>query len=164
VSVPRVIIVTLVASLTAVGPAIGAPSGEIPFRTIAHASASGAKPKRPTVIVAVDANATPSIVALVREADAQRVKQVDLRVHALVAVFAGAKPSSGYAIAVQRLVLRAGTLRVVVAQHAPPSGSYTLPAFTRPYHVLEIARAPARGVEHWVLVTSRGRVLARSSS
>jgi hypothetical protein len=164
VSVPRIILVTLVAGLTAVGSAIGAPSGEIPFRTIAHASASGAKPKRPTVIVAVDANATQNIAALVREADAQRVQLVDLHVHALVAVFAGAKPSSGYAITVQRLVLRAGTLRVVVAQHAPAPGSYSLPAFTRPYDVLAIAPTPARGVEHWVLVTSRGHVLARSSS
>ncbi len=162
-SVPRIIVVTLVAGLTAVASAIGAPSGEITFRTIAHASASGAKPKRPTVIVAVDANATPSTAALLKEADAQRVKQVDLRIHALVAVFAGAKPSSGYAITVRRLVLRAGTLRVVVAQHAPAPGSYTLPALTRPYHVVEIARTPARAVEHWVLVTSRGRVLARSS-
>ena len=161
-SVRPVVIVALATCLGA-GVATAMPVGRIPFRTIAHASASGVEPRRPTVILATAATGAGRIASLVKDLDAARARAVDLHTRALVGAFAGAKPSSGYAITIRRPALRGAVLDVVVTLRTPAPGSYSLPAFTSPYAVAEIAHDGVAGAERWTLVTTRGRVLGRGS-
>jgi hypothetical protein len=157
------VVVLALATCLSVGAAAGTSFGQIPFRTVAHAAAAGVEPKRPTVILATAATGAGRIAALLKEPHARRVRAVDLHAHTLVAAFAGTKPSSGYAITIRRLSLRGPVLDVVVTLRTPRPGGYSLPAFTSPYAVAEIAHDAAAGAQRWRLVTTRGRVLGRGS-
>jgi hypothetical protein len=148
-------LVTVAVAATAAGP--------VPFRTVGHGSAGGMAPKRAAVLVASDATGAGRIAALVGGPTAARVRAVDLNADTLVAAFAGAKPTSGYAIQIRRLVLGGPALDVVVTLRSPPPGGNSLPAVTTPYHVVQIARDRGASVRRWRLVTTGGRVLARGS-
>jgi PrcB C-terminal len=137
----------------------------IAFRTVARAFSGGPGPKKPVAFIALKASDAGAFVRFLEPGDAARVRGVNLATHAVVAVFSGVKPTSGFTIVVQRLSVAHATLRITVAVRAPAPSANVLPAFSNPYHVVRVARRSlsASGPSAWVLVSTTGRVLARGS-
>jgi hypothetical protein len=58
----------------------------------------------------------------------------------VIGVFAGERPTGGYQIAVERVEMREGRLRVSVRDTAPPPGAPVTQSLTYPYHIVAIPR------------------------
>lgn len=137
----------------------------IAFQTVAHAFSGGQGPEKPVAFVALNASDAGAFERFLNPEDAARVGYVNLDAHAVVAVFSGVKPTSGFTITVRRLSLARGTLRIAVEIRSPAPSANVLPAFSNPYHVVRVARRSLgrSGPSAWVLVSTTGRVLARGS-
>jgi hypothetical protein len=137
----------------------------IAFRSIAHAFSGGEGPKKPVAFIATKASDVGAFERFLEPEDAARVRQVNLDTRAVVAVFSGVKPTSGFTITVRRISLAGATLRIAVAVRSPAPSGYVLPAFSSPYHVVRVARRSLGrwGPSGWVLVSMTGRTLARGS-
>jgi hypothetical protein len=137
----------------------------IAFQTVAHAFSGGQGPKKPVAFIALKASDVGAFERFLKPEDAARVQQVNLAAHAVVAVFSGVKPTSGFTITVRRLSLAQATLRIAIEVRSPAPSGNVLPAFSNPYHVVRVARRSLgrSGPSAWVLVSTTGHVLARGS-
>jgi PrcB C-terminal len=137
----------------------------IAFQTVAHAFSGGPGPKKPVAFIALKASDVGAFGRFLEPEDAAQVRGVNLATHAVVAVFSGVKPTSGFTISVRGLSVAHATLRITVAVRSPAPSANVLPAFSNPYHVVRVARRSltASGPSAWVLVSTTGRVLARGS-
>jgi len=153
-------------ALACAATAGGGRSGTVvSFQTVAHRFSGGSGPKRPIAFVALEASEVESFDRFLTPEDSRRVRNINPAVSAVVAVFAGLKPSTGYKITVRRLSLGQRTLRIVVGLRRPAPDTSVLPALSSPYHVVKVARRALgpSGPSQWLLVSRTGRVLARGS-
>jgi hypothetical protein len=80
-----------------------------------------------------------------------------------IAVFAGAKPTGGFAVEVES-VTRDGDRIVVHARFAePPADAFVIQVLTSPAHLVSIERQQISGVREAVLVDQQGAEVARST-
>jgi PrcB C-terminal len=135
------------------------------FQTIAHRFSSGKEPTKPTVFVALQASDIVAFERFLRPEDARRVHNTNFAESAVVAVFAGPKPSTGYRITVRRLTVDQRLLRIIVELRRPSPETPVLPAFSSPYHVVKVAQRALgpSGPSRWLLVSVTGHTLARGS-
>ena len=129
--------------------ALATTPSSLPFRHLVQASPPGETPAKPLVTLS-------RFLGYLRPQHAGRVRAVP-RSRLAVAVFAGAKPTGGYTVAVTRITLAAGKL-TVTARITPSEGVATQ-VFTSPYDVVTIAR-PAQLPTTWRLRDSSGITLA----
>ena len=168
--------VTLVVTLAGVSAFAAASSSssflrldDVRFRVIAAGPRSRppTNDSRPTARVARSPRERLPLTGWVPEA-APEMMSVDLRSGFLVAVFAGWRPTSGYAINVDRVSFaRLSSTRrqlcIVVTESQPSTGERVLPAVTAPFAVVAVSRKPFRraGVPRiWALRDAHGTRLA----
>ena len=138
------------------------PSGSLVFYTLAQDAPVGSRPDAPAVYVAKIADDLAAFIRFLNTQHQRRVTQVEFASSVVLAVFAGAKSTSGHQITAQQVIVENQQLRIVVLQQTPDSHGYALPAFTSPYHVVQVSRA-AFGPSlpgSWVLLDAQGPILA----
>jgi len=84
--------------------------------------------------------------ALFREVNANRIPvpeapKIDFSTHLVAAVFAGRKPSGGYAVTVQRVTRNTEGLHIWYRLSQPAPGAIVTMALTSPYHIISVATA-----------------------
>jgi hypothetical protein len=130
----------LVAAVLAQGSA-GAPRADMAFRTIEKSSGTSSR-------IADQRTLAIRSAAKWRQAWRQlhktpkKLPKVDFAKHVLILVTQGEKPSSGYGIAIERIVLAGGelTVHVVETEPDPAAGCSYLQVITRPYHVVRLRK------------------------
>lgn len=66
--------------------------------------------------------------------------QVDLASEMVVGVFAGTKPTGGYAVQIVRAVERDGALVIEYRESSPPADAVAAQVLTAPYHLIVLSR------------------------
>jgi hypothetical protein len=138
----------------------------IPFRSVAQQAPAGNDPAKPTVFVVTKPLQLKLFEEHLRPEDRVKARAVKLGERTLLAVFAGAKPTGGFAVAVKRLSLVAGRLTVAVEVREPSPDAMVIQAFTSPYQLVSVARSalPPKPARAWRLVDQQGRALASGTS
>ncbi len=137
-------------------------SDEIAFKSLASAATALSEPHGPIVYIASHTNDLSSFIALLSEEHQRKIKKHDFSEQPIVAVFAGAKGSSGYEIEVKRIVRTKDRLRIIVRQTSPKPDDYGLEVLTSPYHLVTFRISDldrVKGVT-WVLEDTSGARLA----
>jgi hypothetical protein len=69
--------------------------------------------------------------------------EVDFEKEAVVAVFAGQKPTGGYSVTIQAVSLSDKTLQVAYSEKSPSPDSITTQVISYPSHIVKIDKAPS---------------------
>ena len=141
----------------------GVPSGGLVFQSLGQGAPVASAPKTPAVHLAARKDDFAVFERFLDPEHQKALARVDLSSQVVVAVFRGAVGTSGSSVTVQRVSQETGRLRIVVRLEDPAPGSFVLPAFTSPYHVVLVRRG-ALGPSvpsSWTLVDSQGRTLAQ---
>ena len=113
----------------------------VAFETVAKGSqAAVTKPRTAVIRSHADWN------ALWNEVNANRIPvpeapKIDFSAHLVAAVFAGRKPSGGYAVTVQRVTRNTEGLHIWYRLSQPAPGAIVTMALTSPYHIISVATA-----------------------
>ena len=142
------------------------PSDEIAFKSLASAATALLEPHGPTVYIASSKNDLSSFIALLSEKHQQKIKKHDFSGQPILAVFAGAKGSSGYEIEVKRIFRTKDGFRIIVRQTSPKPDDYGLEVLTSPYHLVTFQTSDLNCVKGvtWVLEDTSGARLATGRS
>ncbi len=118
----------------------GAEPRNIPFATLAKGTSGG--PSEPSDMIVRDAAVLESLwVTISPEPEkAAPLPAVDFGVDMVIAVFAGQKPSSGYAIEVKSIQDVGESIHVQVVDTKPPPEVATMTVITHPYHVVKLPK------------------------
>ena len=117
------------------------PAVDLGFRTIEQSMGAGSRiTTQRTVAVRTQARWKQIWRQLHRPA--KKLPKVDFAKRTVLVVTQGEKPTSGYAIRIERVVLDGGelTLHVVETEPDPASGCVFLQVITHPYHIVSIRR------------------------
>lgn len=137
------------------------------FQTLMRAAPPGTEPDAPTVYVATNAGDLQSFARFLSPEHKQRVADgVDFSSQAVLAVFAGAKGSSGYEILIERIKVVDGQMQIVVKLTQPAPQDYALQVLTSPFHIVRVRKESLKGVDtsSWILMDAKGARLAASRS
>jgi hypothetical protein len=141
---------------------VAASPGGIAFRSLAKGAPAGEQPPHARVYVATTKSQLAGFASLLPEAAAARVNGVVLPSRAVIAVFLGTKPTAGYEVAVRRVAVVSGRLRITVEVVQPSPDAILAQVLTSPFHVVTVARSalPARLPSRWALVDAAGKTVA----
>jgi hypothetical protein len=129
------------------------------FSTLVKGNTSIAEIKKPALFLAADAEKAAHFAAWINDnASAVKIAEVDFDRHLVVAIFAGARSSSGYGIAIQRVERSERGMTVTVSLSEPLPGQVVADVVSIPYHVITVPHEAVINTPNtvWRVVTTNG--------
>src|SRR5262249_57688827 len=118
--------------------ALAAIPPSVPFQTVLQAAPPSGDSAGPHVYLATSAKQLAAVAQLVPVPLRQRVSGVDFGKRAVLAVFSGSKPTSGYTVTIKKLTVAGPRLTVTATVANPPMGDMVTQVFTRPLPLLSL--------------------------
>jgi thioredoxin-dependent peroxiredoxin len=142
-------------------PAPSSSGGWVLFESLGQGTPGSVEPAKPVAYLATKSAEVKRFAGWLRHDHRQAAERNDFNTYALLAVFAGAKPTGGHLIGVSQVSLAGDRMEISVIQQGPPQNGAAIQAFTSPYHLVRIPRealgsTPPRS---WAIVDQNRKTL-----